>query len=318
MKRLLYSTVLLACSAAPPLSAATLDPAAMFALSADDDYQKGTAALDQQQWQEAIGDFDRVIASHAQKADASLYWKAYALKKLGRGGLVQGTCAQLRGAYPASSWNRDCGALSLDGPSGTRVDADVSTQVTLRGVAPTNGEGASYGGGYSAYDTRSWHSESGAGTDADLKMLALNSVLRRDPAQALPAIRNILTSNGSPDLKHRALSVLAMSQSPDAQALLRDVATGKVAPTEQRQAISMLGVFQGKRASDTLAEVYRTTGDRNIKRSVISAFFISQDAPRMVELARNEKDLGLKHDIVAQLALMKDKAATDYMLELLK
>jgi hypothetical protein len=51
---------------------------------------------------------------------------------------------------------------------------------------------------------------------------------------------------------------------------------------------------------------------------VISAFFITQDAPRMVELARSEKDMELKRSIVSQLALMKDKAATDYMMELLK
>ena len=79
-----------------------------------------------------------------------------------------------------------------------------------------------------------------------------------------------------------------------------------------------MAVFQGKRANDTLAEVYRTTSDPKIKRDVISAFFITGDAPRMVELARNEKDLELKRYIVTQLAVMHDKAATDYMLELLK
>jgi hypothetical protein len=80
----------------------------------------------------------------------------------------------------------------------------------------------------------------------------------------------------------------------------------------------MMGVFQGKAGNDTLAEVYRGSSDMEIKRAVISAFFISGDAPRMVEMARNEKDLALKHDIVAQLALMHDKVATDYMIELLK
>jgi hypothetical protein len=46
--------------------------------------------------------------------------------------------------------------------------------------------------------------------------------------------------------------------------------------------------------------------------------FITQDAPRMVDMARGEKDLELKRTIVSQLALMNDKAATDYMVELLK
>jgi hypothetical protein len=38
----------------------------------------------------------------------------------------------------------------------------------------------------------------------------------------------------------------------------------------------------------------------------------------MVEMARSEKDVELKRTIVSQLALMNDKAATDYMIELLK
>jgi hypothetical protein len=38
----------------------------------------------------------------------------------------------------------------------------------------------------------------------------------------------------------------------------------------------------------------------------------------MVEMAKSEKDLELKRTIVSQLALMNDKAATDYMIELLK
>jgi hypothetical protein len=46
--------------------------------------------------------------------------------------------------------------------------------------------------------------------------------------------------------------------------------------------------------------------------------FITQDAPHLVELARSEKDMELKRTIVSQLAIMHDKAATDYMMELLK
>jgi hypothetical protein len=119
-------------------------------------------------------------------------------------------------------------------------------------------------------------------------------------------------------MKKHAIFVLAQSKSPEAQSILHDAVTGKMDPELQRQAITMMAIFEGKRANDTLAEVYRTSTDPNIKRSIISAFFITQDAPRMVALARSEKSLDLKRSIVSQLALMHDKAATDYMLELLK
>ncbi|MEZ2346816.1 HEAT repeat domain-containing protein [Terriglobus sp. RCC_193] len=276
-----------ACCTSPLMHAATFELPA--AVSAEDDYARGTQALDQQRWQDAIASFDRVVETKGKKADAALYWKAYALNKLGRNELVSSTCAQLHTSFASSTWNKDCAALTVAGASS---DGNVSSDHGPR--------------------------HSSAGSDADLKALALNSLLNRDPAQALPLIRNILTGSNPVELKQRALTMLAQNASPDAQALVRDVAAGKIAPEEQKHAIRMMGVFQGKRADDTLAEIYRTSNDHAIKRTVISSLFIAGDAPRMVELARNEKDLSLKHDIVSQLALMQDKAATDYMMELLK
>jgi HEAT repeat protein len=131
-------------------------------------------------------------------------------------------------------------------------------------------------------------------------------------------LRGILGGNQSLCVKKHALFVLAQSKSPEAESILHDAALGKLDPQLQGQAIQSMAVFQGKRANDTLAEVYRTTTDPKIKKSIISAMFITRDAPHMVEMARNEKDLELKRAIVSQLALMNDKAATDYMMELLK
>jgi hypothetical protein len=64
--------------------------------------------------------------------------------------------------------------------------------------------------------------------------------------------------------------------------------------------------------------VYRGSSDAGVKRAAINGLFLTHDAPRLVDLARGEKDLNMKRDIVSQLSLMDDKAATDYMLELLK
>ena len=288
--RLRTTCLLLACSM-PFLSQHTAAASVTREAPADEDYTRGTQALDQQRWQDAITSFDRVIDAKGKKADSALYWKAYALNKLGRESLVSSTCTQLATSYSSSPWNKDCAALN------PAASTNVKPRVHVRGEDERRDD---------------------LGSDADLKALALNSLLNRDPAQALLLIRNILTGTGSPELKQRSLAMLGQNQSPEARALLRDVALGKVAPEEQRRAIQMMGVFQGKAANDTLAEIYRTSSDMQIKRAVISAFFISGDATRMVEMARTEKDLSLKHDIVAQLALMHDKAATEYMIDLLK
>jgi hypothetical protein len=275
-----------------------LDPATLLA-APDDAYVVGTRALDQQHWSEAVTAFDEVIRAKSARADAALYWKAYSLNKLGNGPLALATCYQLRSQYGESKWNKDCGAMAIS----LRVEPQVNVHIPPI-VMP---------------DVQVFEDQSYArGSDEDLKILALNSLLHQEPSRAVPMIRTILSGNQSAALKRQALFVLAQNKSPEAQSLLRDAVLGKIAPDVQRQAIQSMAVFQGKKANDTLVEVYRGTSDAKVKRSIISALFITHDAPRMVELAQSEKDLGLKRSLVSQLAMMNDKAATDYMMDLLK
>ena len=48
-------------------------------------YARGTHALDEEHWDGAIEAFDSVVRMGGRKADAGLYWKAYAQRKAGRG-----------------------------------------------------------------------------------------------------------------------------------------------------------------------------------------------------------------------------------------
>jgi len=272
-------------------------------------YSAGSKAMDEHRWQDAVVSFDKVINAKGKRVDAAVYWKAYSLEKLGKPQLAAATCDQLHAQDPNSQWNRDCSALTVNVHIDTEALAEsmknVNAQVRAMVDFPTG-------------DAEFWDSSNPPhGSDEDLKMLALNSLLNQDPARAIPLLKGVLTGSGSPAMKKHALFVLAQSKSPDADAILHDAAVGKMGPDLQREAIRSIAVFEGKRSNDTLVEVYKTTSDPKIKKSVISGLFITQDAPRMVELARNEKDLELKRSIVSQLALMNDKAATDYMMELL-
>ena len=307
------STVLVLFTSAQPIHALMTEvasPAAFIVIADDDPYTTGTRAMDENRWQDAVSAFDKVIGEKGKRVDAALYWKAYSLNKLGKTQLAIATCDQLHSQFADSPWNKDCKAISVD----VQVDPKIMTADQMKmghvhphvRIAPIRPD---MGGGEGGV-TR--------GSDEDLKMLALNSLLNRDPTTALPLLRGILSGNQPLSVKKHALFVLAQSKSPEAEGILRDAALGKLDPQLQGQAIQAMAVFQGKRANDTLAEVYRTTTDPKIKNSIISAMFITKDAPRMVEMARNEKDLELKRRIVSELALMNDKAATDYMMELLK
>ena len=305
----LCSTAFAFCVAAQPVRAlmVELSSAPVIVVTDDDAYTVGTRAMDEHRWPDAVSAFDRVISEKGKRVDSALYWKAYSLKKLGKTPLAIATCDQLHSQFADSPWNKDCAVISIDGPD-TKVMVEQwkndKDQVRVR---------APYGVFVDGGD-----SKVARGSDEDLKILALNSLLNRDPTTAIPLLRGILSGNQPISVKKRALFVLAQSKSPEADSILHDAALGKLDPQLQEEAIRSMAVFQGKRANDTLAEVYRTTTDPKIKKSIISAMFITRDAPRMVEMAKSEKDLELKRTIVSQLALMNDKAATDYMIELLK
>jgi hypothetical protein len=295
--------------AAQGASAALISPGAGSAMVAsldDGAYGDGTKAMNEQRWQDAVSNFDKVIQSRDKKTDAALYWKAYSLKKLGNGQATAATCDELRARFAASSWNRDCSVLT--------VGAQVNEQGRVSRVQPTSSTSTSV----TTVETDGHGHRSDRSPDEDLKILAMNSLLNQDPAKAIPMLRGMLGPNQPPSLRKHALFVLAQSKSPEADAILHDAVLGKMGPDIQHEAIQSVSVFRGRKDDAMLVDVYKSTGDARIKRSVVSALFISQDAPRMVDLARGEKDIELKRSIVSQLAIMHDKAAEDYMLELLK
>jgi HEAT repeats len=310
----LCSAAFLVSVAARPLYATAWEPlaeASVVAFSDDDSsYTAGTQAMDAHNWPGAVTAFDKVINAKGKRVDAALYWKAYSLNKLKKLQLASATCDQLHSQYMDSPWNRDCAALA--------PNIQINTAELAKNAEEMARNAAGMSAAMSSLHFDSTDTPPARGSDDDLKILALNSLLNQDPARAVPLLRGILTGNQPASVKKHALFVLAQSKSPEAESILHDAVTGKMDPQLQREAIQSIAVFQGKRANDTLVEVYKTTSDPQIKHSVISSLFITGDAPRMVELARNEKDLNLKRSIVSMLALMNDKAASDYMMELLK
>ena len=280
---------------ASALSATSPEPAT----SGEVAYAAGTRAMNEQRWPDAVRAFEQVINTKGSKqVDAALYWKAYSLSRMSRQADAAATCDMLHVKYPGSNWNTDCAALSIG-----KHESDKNLAISP--VSPMS-------------DGSDAAASATTGADEDLKLLALNSLAHQDPTRAMPILRGVLAGNQPIEMKKHAIFALTQSRSPEAAAIIQDAVTGKMGSGVQCMAIPVVGAFEGKGYNDTFTEVYRTSSDPQVKRAVISALFISQDAPRMVALARGERDLTLKRDIVAQLALMNDKAATDYMFELLK
>jgi HEAT repeat protein len=235
-------------------------------------YQKGQSAIDARHWDEAVKDFSKAAGENGPHADGALYWKAYALNKLGRRGEALTAIAQLRRSHSGSRWLEDAKALELEmrQASGQKVSPDAEP-------------------------------------DEDLKLMALNGLMNSDPERALPMLEKFINGTHSPKLKERALFVLAQSSSPQARALLAQIARGGN-PDLQMKAITYLGMMGSKDNRQLLTELYTSSHDLDVKRAVLRAFMMSGDRGRLLQLAKTEKNPELRTDAIRQLAMSGGQA----------
>jgi hypothetical protein len=108
----------------------------------------------------------------------------------------------------------------------------------------------------------------------------------------------------------------AMSISGDMEHLLEIARTDRD-PEIRGKAIHRLGILGRERSGAALVSIYRSEKDPDLKRSAIQGLFIQSNAKALVEIARSEPDPKLKSEAVQKLSIMRDKDATEYMLEIL-
>ncbi len=248
--------------------------------SRDRTYDEGTRALDRSRWEDAVRLFSQEAERKGARADAALYWKAYAESRMNHRDNALAAIASLRRDYSSSRWLNDAQSLEME-----------MKQQTGTPVSPDSEQ------------------------NEDLKMLALNGLLHNDPDQAVPLIEKLLRRSTSRKLKERALFVLTQSKSPKAMQVLREAANGSFNPDVQIQAIHMYGIGQGN--SDELAKIYASAKEPEVKREVVNALFIQHNSKAIIELARKESNPAMKQDLVQKLSLMRSPEATAYLVEIL-
>ena len=163
-------------------------------------YRAAGRELDERQYEKALDNYNRVIEAKGSHIEGALYWKAYALSRLGRGDQAAAPLDELKRGYPNSRWLNDARALELE----IRQNA---------GQKPSPE----------------------AESDEDLKLLAMSGLIGTDPERVLPQIDKILVSaKSSPKLKERALFVLAQSRNVKARETLTKYAKGGTNPDLHR------------------------------------------------------------------------------------
>ena len=234
-------------------------------------YSRGMDALDQRDYERALKDFDQYFKTAAEKkeprAEGALYWKAYALNKLGRRDDSLSALAQLEKAYPTSRWLNDAKALQLE-------------------VKQASGQGGS----------------PESQTDEDLKLLAINSLMNTDAARVVPLLEKLLADpKASPRLKSRALFVLGQSRNQRAGDIIARYAKGPGNPDVQLKAVEYLGIYGSKENKQVLADVYASTNDPALKRAVLRSYTIAKDKDHLMAAAKSESNVDLRREAIRQL-----------------
>lgn len=231
-------------------------------------YDEGTAALDDHDYRTAARQFARVASMKSAHADAALYWLAYAQSRLGQRAEALSTLLQLQQGYPQSKWKNDGKQLEIE------IRQSAGQQIEPEHV-----------------------------TDEDLKLMAINGLMQTDPDRAVPILERLLEKNTSSKIKDRALFVLSQSSSPKAYDVLARIARGG-SPELQRRAVRYLGIAGGDRNRQLLSDIYASTPDVAVKKSVLKSYMIAGDRARVLSLAKGEPNAELRAEAVTQLGIM--------------
>lgn len=240
-------------------------------------YDAGRDALDNARWESAVSNFDHVIEMKGTRADAALYFKAFAQNRAGQRSDALNTIGALMRDYPKSRYLEQAKALELE--------------VRNASGQPVRPESQS---------------------DEELKLLAIQALQNSDPEQAVPMLQKILAGTGSPKLKERALFVLAQSDSAKARDVIVNIAKGTSAtPDLQMKAIQYLGIHGGTASRAALADIYKSSSDVDLKRRILRAFMVAGEQDRLLSVAQTEQNADLRAEAVRQLGVM---GATDELM----
>jgi len=133
---------------------------------------------------------------------------------------------------------------------------------------------------------------------------------------AVSQLSSLYQATTSKDVKAAIINAFVAAGGKGAEAL-NTIASSEQDPDLRRKAIRTMGVAGGASSIPTLLAIYSRSPDEESKRAVLDALFVAGDAHDLVALARSEKDPSAKREIVGKLALMHNKEATDYMMEVL-
>jgi HEAT repeat protein len=229
-------------------------------------YEQARGLIERDQYTRAVETFDRVIAAGGNRVDAAMYWKAYSFSKIARAQDALATLADMQKRFGTSRW----------------IDAARSLEIEIKQAA---GQAVS---------------AEGQNND-EIRLLALQGMMRSDPEATLPIVEKMLAGNASVRVKERALFVVSQSRSPRGREIIANTAKGTTNPDLQIRAITLLGQMSGAEGRQSLADIYRGSSNADVKRAVLRSLFSANAFDELTAIARSEKDPELRRSAIRYL-----------------
>jgi HEAT repeat protein len=164
-------------------------------------------------------------------------------------------------------------------------------------------------------------------TSGDHERLFSLAKSETDPSLRAEAVRQLGVMNArgelaqlyqsEPSVEVKKQILQAMFVGGDSDRMI-ELAKSEKDPELRKTAIRNLGLMKRSGTSETLVSIYNSDSSPDVKKTVVNALFIQNNAPALVTIARGEKNIDLKKDIVSKLSNMNSKEAKDYLMELLK
>jgi len=325
------------------LAQASGKPFRLHEASDDRLYERGQRGLDRSAWDEALQSFTEVAARSGPRADGAWYWKAYALNKLGRRDEALAAIGQLRKSYATSRWLDDAKALEVEvrQAAGRPVTPESETNEELKLIAISGLVNSDPERAVPLLEKLLKQS-----TSPKLKERALFVLVQSGSPRAREVVTRIARGGSNPDVQMKALQYVGMTGSKESRQVLSEIysssndlnvkrtilrsfmtggehdklfaaAKGEKSPELRREAIHLLGMMGAPRSGDSLASMYTSETDSGMRKEIVNALFMQQNAKALVDIARKTTDSELKKDIVQKLSYMKSKEAADYLMDLL-
>src|SRR5262245_12646639 len=254
-------------------------------------FRQGRDQIEDENWKSAAATFNSFITDYPKHkdVDAALYWMAFALKKQGNYKEADAQLERLIREHPGSSWLNDAKAMRVEMANQTRNPQVVDNALSQ--------------------------------DDAEIKMIALQSLFQSSPDRAMEIVASIFKSDSKANrqLKETAIALLGQHHGPKTTPLLVEVARGQLDPKLRGTAIFWLGNHGDDAAVDELMTLYAAEQNTEVKNQILFALSQSRSQKaraKLSEIARSGGDLEARKQAIFGLSQHGDESSVDELIKI--